>query len=46
MALGHANTLEKLNSILALREKQPIRGARDGDAKEVVEHHKDSHHEF
>lgn len=37
MALGHASMLGKLNSILALQEAQPVRGARDGDAKEVVE---------
>jgi hypothetical protein len=36
MALRHACTLEKLNSILTLREEQAISRARDGDAEKVV----------
>jgi hypothetical protein len=46
MALEHASTLEMLNCILALREEQPVRGARDGDAEEVVERPKVSHREL
>lgn len=46
MALGHVSMLEKLNSILALREEQPIEGAHDGDAEEAVKRPEISHGEF
>jgi hypothetical protein len=46
MALGHASILEKLKNILALREKQLVRGVSDRDAEEVVKCPEISHHEL
>jgi len=36
VTLGHACTLEKIQRVLALREEEPVGGARDGDPQEVV----------
>jgi hypothetical protein len=46
VALGHASSLEQLNSVLTSREEQPGGGARDDDFEEVVKITKIRHSEL
>jgi hypothetical protein len=46
MAFRHANSLEKVNGILTLRQEQPRVVAHHGDAKEVVKVSKIRHGEL
>jgi hypothetical protein len=37
VTLGHPSPLKKINGVMLLGQKEAVRGARDRDAKEVVE---------
>lgn len=37
VTLGHAFPLEKVNNVLSLGQKQPLRRASDGDVEEAMQ---------